>query len=246
MTTACAGHFEVTACRWRPPQIDRLALIQGFNTRTMEMQVTPPPGLGFAWTTPQHAAFVACAVFTSNPVFTTREVHNEADDPATSSTVFWQIANADACMLELQATDTSRSSLPIDGTQRHAALPACTADREYDRVIDFVAAGCWAYDSSTIIAASELVPIAVADLATVAPAIPADAKCLHDNDACYDATHAFFGACFAGKCEPRCTSPEDCEVAGMKLLGRDPASTCPWECRKVPTSLVGVCVPLAP
>lgn len=246
--TACAGHFVTTACRWHPPPVDRSALIHGFNTRTMEMHLTPPPDLGFAWTNPRDALFVACAVFTCNPVFTTREVHDEADEPVSSDTMLQQIANADACMLELQTTDTSRTSLVIDGTQRQAA-PQCMADAPHDRVIDFVAAGCWAYDSLEVVAASDLVQLTTAgQLASVKPAIPAGATCRHDNDACYNAddpAHPFFGACVAGACAPRCTNPQDCEIAGMELLGRAPTDACAWECRTVSNSLVGVCVPLA-
>lgn len=244
--TACTERGPATACRWRPPSIDRLALINGFAARTMELHVQPSPELAFVWTNPRDAMFVACAVFTCNPVVAERQVHDEADEPASSDTTLWQIANAEACLLELYAADTSRSSLPIDRREQQAPRsPVCGADQTYDRVTDFVAAGCWAYDASVIIAASELVPIPVADLASAMHEVPSDARCPRDGDACYDSVHRFFGACLAGTCQPRCTSPVDCELADAQLLGRATDGICRWDCQAVSTSLVGVCAPRA-
>lgn len=245
--TACARGAAISTCHWGPPSIDRLALINGFGVRTMALQVTPSPDLGFSWISPGNAMFVACGVFTCNPVVAKRQVHDDADDPVSSDTKLWQIANTEACLLQLYATDTSRSALPIDRREQQPAPAAsCAADQTYDRVIDFVAAGCWTYDTSTIIAASELVAIPAAALASATHDIPGDAPCAHDGDACHDPAHDFFGACLAGTCQPRCTSAVDCELADAQLLGHTPDDLCRWDCRPVPTSLVGVCAPRTP
>jgi hypothetical protein len=209
--------------------MDTLALSSGFNTPAMDVRITQSP-LEIAWTTPRDAAFVACAVFTCNPVINTHK----------------RIANAAACMLGLYVTDASRSSIPIDMGHRQPTEPTCAPDGKYACVTDFVAAGCWAFDSNTIIAASDLMELPVADLTRVAPEIPNDATCLRDDDTCYDAAHGFFGACVSGRCEPRCTSAADCEVAGMQLLGQPASPVCSWECRTMPNSLAGVCAPLTP
>lgn len=245
--TACAGETAAGTCHWHPPSIDRLALINGFGVHTMELRVTPSPDLEFSWVNPRDAMFVACGVFTCNPVVAQRPADDEADEPASSDTELRQIANAAACVLELHVADASRSSLPIDRhAPRPARTPTCAADRTYDRVIDFVAAGCWAYDTSTIIAASELVAIPTAALANATHDVPGDAPCAHDGDACHDPVHGFFGACLAGACRPRCTSAVDCELADVALLARAADGRCRWDCRAVPTSLVGVCAPRTP
>jgi hypothetical protein len=242
----CAGIADASACRWRPPPIeaiDPLALVDGFITVPMEMHVTASPALGFAWTSPPDARFVACALFTCHPTFTARE----SDDPATTPHPSSWIANAGACILHLQVSSASPPSAPVE-KPRSVGAPSCVADRQYDRVIDFVAAGCWAYDPTRIVAASRLVPLSASDVAAAPVNIPTRASCERDNDACYDDSHAhqFFGACLRGTCQPRCTSAEDCEIAGRQLLGRAPEATCGWECRTVPGSLAGVCARLAP
>ncbi len=247
--TACPGPAEEAACQWRPPPIepfDALMLIDGFAVAPMEMHVTPPPDLAFAWTPPPRAAFVACAIFTCNPVFE----QSAANDSATSQTATSRITNTGACMLALQTTTASPSSLPIEAPQQPVPAPVCVIERSYARVIDFVAAGCWAYDSTTLIAASRLVPLRPPDLATVLPEVPAQASCPRDQEPCYDDAHArpFFGTCLGGTCQPRCTSAQDCEVASQQLLGRAPDATCRWACQTVPTepaSLAGVCAALA-
>lgn len=245
--TACRGpdDAQTDACRWRPPPIepiDTLALIDGFAVPPMEMHVAPPPAPAFAWTPPPGAMFVACALFTCQPQVDRRR----PDDPASSLTGPSRIANAGACVLALDATTASPASLPL-GERRIPTGDACTPERSFDRVIAFVAAGCWAYDTTSVVAASRLVPLRPADLADAAPEVPASADCRRDGDACYDDghAHAFFGACLGGTCQPRCTTAEDCEVAGEQLLGQPAGNGCQWACRDVPTSRAGVCAPLA-
>src|SRR5262249_7042540 len=160
-----------------------------------------------------------------------------------------QIANPDACMLRLYATDAPAQSLPIGRTPPRTRPASCAADPaapRWDRVIDFVAAGCLAYDSNVIIAASELVPVSVTHIAAVLPGVPEAAACATEGAPCYhadDPAHAFFGACVAGTCQPRCASPADCDLAGEVLLDRVHSETNGWECRALPTSRVGVCAP---
>jgi hypothetical protein len=244
----CPGLDDVKTddCRWRPPPIapiDKLALINGFVMPPMDMHVEPSPVPAFAWTPPPSAMFVACALFTCQP-----EVDRDLpNDEAGSQTGPSRIANAGACVLMLEATTASPAWLPI-GERALQIDDACTPERSFDRVIAFVAAGCWAYNETAVIAASRLVPLRPADLAGAAPEVPVGADCRRDGDACYDDGHAhpFFGACLGGTCQPRCVTAEDCEVAGERLLGQPSGDSCRWTCRDVPTSRAGICVPLAP
>jgi hypothetical protein len=209
----------------------------------MELKVTPSPNLGFSWSTPPDAQFVACAVFTCNPAIRKRVVmDSDSDEPVTNETTLWRIANAEACVFELQVTDTSTSSLRIDGTPWVQTDPQCSSDTAYHRIVDFVAAGCWAYDTTRIVAASELLPIPHGDYARMTSALPRDARCLEEDVECYNADHGYFGACVAGTCQPRCTSARDCEATALELGPKPPTDRCGWECRPLLRSLAGVCV----
>jgi hypothetical protein len=244
--TACKGPdaAQIDACRWRPPPlapIDALALIDGFAVLPMEMHVAPLPAPSFVWTPPPSAAFVACALFTCQPEID----RGDPDDLASSVIGPSRIANAGACVLALEATAASPASLPI-GDQALPIGDACRPEHSFDRVIAFLAAGCWAYDATAIIAASRLVPLQPADLGDAEPAVPDRADCSRDGDTCYDASglHPFFGACLGGTCQPRCATADDCDVAAVHLLGQPVADTCRWRCREMPTSRAGVCEPL--
>lgn len=245
---ACAGaaQAEIDDCHWRPPPIapiDTVALIDGFAVPPMELQVAPPPAPMFRWMPPPRATFVACALFTCPPEFDRRD----PDDKASSLIGPSRITNAGGCVLALAATTASPAWLPL-GERQLPLVDACAPEHHFDRVIAFVAAGCWAYDATSVVAASRLVPLRPADLAGAVPDVPAGADCRRDGDPCYDGGHAhpFFGACLGGTCQPRCATAGDCEIAGEWLLGQPAGDRCQWACRNVPTSRAGVCVPLAP
>lgn len=233
-------------CRWMPQSIDSSALTDGFRTRTMDLHVTPPPDLRFEWSAPDSAAFVACAIFRCRPEFAAAYVQDVGNGPPFP----WAIANADRCMLRLYATDAAAHSISIARMPRRDIPSGCgTSEPRYDDVIDFVAAGCWAYDSNVIVAASELLPL-TRDTAAELPELPVSAVCTTDHRGCrddLDATHAYFGACLDGICEPRCMTAADCEDAAAALSshGRGPGAenACGWECLAMPASPVGVCRP---
>jgi hypothetical protein len=243
-TTSDIGPSESHGCRWLPPALDRGTLIDGFEAPTMEIQIVSRPDVRVAWIPPPQAIYVACAVFTCTPEF----VAGYAQDAANGLSQPRQIVNADACMLRLYATDASALSLPIAGMPLRTRPPACTIEpttARWERVFDFVAAGCWAYDHDVVVATSELVPLPVADVADALPELPGT-SCTVDDTPCYhadDSKHSFFGACAAGICQPRCVGTADCEFASETLLDRGHAASLDWECRKLSASAAGVCVP---
>lgn len=206
-----------------------------------------------SWTNPPGAIAVACAVFTCNPVFHDRgpivdddhdDETDDEDDPnkkVGGNLALRSIANSGACIMELHVTDASRSQLHLDGSLS-GITPACVTNAVSDRVIDFVAAGCWAYDEYHVVAASELVPIKPQTLPVTIQTIPRDAKCAHEGDSCL-APEGYFGACVATRCQPRCMAPQDCEVAARlyALPGAASATGCNWDCRDLPNSQAGVC-----
>jgi hypothetical protein len=159
--------------------------------------------------------------------------------------MLWYIANADTCMIEYHVNDTPRASLMFEDMRSPRDSDTCQKVPDDHPAIDFLAAGCWAFDFDQVIAATDLVAIAPVDLANVISNVPADATCLRDTDACHDATHQFFGSCLAGRCEPRCVTTLDCEVAATEVL-REPPGTTARDCISVGTShrnLAGVCTP---
>lgn len=244
---ACSipGVDDQRACRWSMPSLDTLALIAGFETRTMSAAVVGGNSPRIEWTAPTNAAFVKCAVFTCNPTVLPRDIRNDADLSPNGQPLL-HIANAQACMLDILApTDSARTSLPLRPVGAGFA-PICTPERSYrEHVIDFVAAACWAYDHNDIIAASELVPVDL-DIARTLLTMPLPTTC--GTGVCYEPAQNFFGLCVDGECRPRCADAVDCEFATRAINGIAGASAdlCLWECRSVEASSVGVCVPRWP
>lgn len=237
---AKAGLGAPRTCRWMPQKIDSSVLTDGFRTQTMQLHVTAPPDIRFEWSAPDNAAYVACAIFRCRPEFATAYVQDVGNGPPFP----WAIANADRCMLRLYATDASAHSISITRMPQRAIPSGCgPAEPRYDDVIDFVAAGCWAYDSNVIVAASELLPL-TSDTTAELPEVPASAVCATDYTGCRDdrdAARAFFGVCLGGICEPRCMTAADCEDTATATSSRGRSDACGWECRMMPASPVGVC-----
>jgi hypothetical protein len=235
-------------CRWRRQEVNRLALIEGFHADSMETRVVNDPQTQFQWNAPSNAKYIACAVFSCNPVVLPRIGSSESDRPAVDSYTDAGVesnssllANAPACVLHLQLTGAARQTLPISAGIPRLPGAVCTPQGTYTRVMEFLAGACWAYDDFHIIAASELVRIDPATLVDGDPRIPTDARCLNPGDECY--ADGYFGRCVGTECMPRCMTPQDCEAAATVYLKEPASPTCRWECPKpFPSdSLVGVC-----
>lgn len=234
-------------CRWNP-QPNRQALIIGFGSQTMGLEVTHSPGLGLRWTSPEDTRFVACAIFTCNPAFRERphDTGNPSDEAPTNETKLLQIANANACMFEPHISDASRTTISLSGGEQPlGAKPtlACPPVEISERVIDFLAAGCWAYDTNQVIAASELVPIAAADIANVEPSLSVGTRCERDADPCYDAEHQFFGSCLETRCAPRCVDDANCVDVALQILHEPRDIAEGWRCDEmiIPNSPLHAC-----
>jgi hypothetical protein len=223
-------------CRWRSPDLDTAALGFGFGVRSMRVSIQQP-NLDIEWTLPSGAQHVACAVFTCNPVFRDRLGDPNGSSPTGEPLSY--IANAEACIREFAISDSSRLSVPLG--DRHLFPDRCVAVGSLEPVIDFVAAGCWAYDDHEVIAASDLVEIAPEEYARVADDFEVNLDCATDGVDCFDADRRFFGRCSAGSCQPPCTSAEDCDLAAQ-ALGEPPSETCDWECRPREGGVAGDCV----
>jgi hypothetical protein len=232
---ACTSGVTFPRCAAIPARVRRQTLVNGFVTTSMDLTIGHEP-LSLNWKNPSTAQFVACAVFSCFPIFRSRV----EGDAIMKSKQF--IANANACVVELQETSTPRAHLELDG-QRRTVPETCSDPQKARAAIDQLLVGCWAYDDHEVVGATDLLPLAPEDYATVAGDLVVDAQCRNELDDCYDADRKFFGACVSGLCQPRCTALEDCELAGDRWFDEPIGAPCRWaECRTIPDSEIGVCV----
>ena len=194
------------------------------------------------WTPPGEADFVACAVFRCNPSFND-EIRE--DDPSRTRRF---ITNFDACVLLFFVEDAQEGGVRLAVNNQYPRQAACESDLpEAREAIEQLSFGCWAYDDTKLIAASDLQSLVPSDLVSVVPRIPTDAACASDGADCYDTDHGFFGICAGtgGPCRHRCVDAEDCEAAA-RHDGDSHSDSCTWTCPAVPNSEVGVCATNGP
>ncbi|HWO17856.1 MAG TPA: hypothetical protein VNO30_03745 [Kofleriaceae bacterium] len=232
-----------TGCRCRPVAqgrlatgLRRLALQRGFGVGGMPSFVETtevPPRL--TWQAPKNARIVACALFSCAPSFV-RTGCSPTDEVA-----LFQIDNFDPCVLLFGAFPAMQPGFVLGHENAYAASSSCTAPEAGPgaRVVTELSAGCWAYDTTRIVAASELHPIRASLLAGL-PGLPQDAACMEDGAACYDAAADVLGVCLGGSCRPRCQSRVDCSLGASAPA---PGGTCGWDCRKMLGQALGACVP---
>lgn len=220
------------ASQCRPAPFNRLLLQTEFGVGGMPISVEPTRGI--AWQAPKAAEFVACALFSCNPSFKT------IGSSPTGKRELKTINNFAQCVLLFGASPASQSQFALINENIYRDPARCDTPVGGQRVVTELAAGCWAYDNTSLIAASELVHVPgtlVADLSV----IPHNQQCASDGDACYDATVDRFGVCFHGACAARCISSADCVTSTMAPSTDD---RCPWICQPLPGEALGACVPL--
>lgn len=216
-------------------------LIDGFDARAMDLTVDEET-LRLTWTSPPDTEFVTCALFTCEPVILPRPQKSESDrDPIDGTLKFQQIANAQACVLELATADNSRQSLRMAGALTTNLGPTCEAQSTAPSMVSMLAAACWAYDTYDLVAASELVPIHPKALPSAG--LPQEVDCAQEpaGTLCYEARTRMFGACSDGVCSPRCTSPRDCERWAQRTMPGSAPEVCEWTCEPIDGNPAGVC-----
>jgi hypothetical protein len=235
----CASASPQTSCfvdsdrapQCRPGAFNRLALQDGFHVGGMQISLNAAQTPQVIWQSPHDADVVACALFVCNPAFDrTGCSPNRSRERNT-------IANFDQCVLLFRAAPAEQVVFAlIDENASHEAslCPGVTAGRH---VVTKLAAGCWAYDTTGVIAASELVPVSGSLLPELS-LIPHEQSCMTDGAECYDGAADRFGVCRAGVCAPRCRTAVDCALSA----GRPSPSGCAWSCDPVAGDSLGACV----
>lgn len=232
---------DVRRCNWSAPSVRRNALSAGFRTSSMGAQISGGAVPEIQWEAPPAARYVACALFRCNPVIAPRDLPTKPETSPTGQALL-RIANAQSCIFELQVTDASRSSLPLVADVHMVADSICVPEEVFsERLFNFVAAGCWAYDYHDVIAATDLLEIPPGMYEALR--VPHDAGCAFEGAECYDAEHAFFGFCLGHECRFPCASTLDCQHAATRFLHTPPAERCDWQCMPQPRAAVGVCAP---
>jgi hypothetical protein len=241
---SCFTAEDDEGCRCRPVAegrlatgLRRLALQRGFGvggmTTVVETAEVPPR---LTWQAPKDARIVACALFSCSPSF----VQIQSGCSPTDEVALFKIDNFDQCVLLFGAFPATQPGFVLGHENAYVASPSCPApDETGARVVTELSAGCWAYDTTGIIAASELHPIRGSLLAGL-PGLPQDGACTADWAACYDAAVDVFGVCLGGSCRPPCASPVDCSLGAPAPT---PGGTCGWDCRKMSGQALGACVP---
>jgi hypothetical protein len=241
-TSPAAPCFETddAGCQCRPRGFGRLAigagrlaLQQGFSVGGMPSSVEVEEGTPrLTWQAPPSARYVACALFACPPQFDTFGC-SPTDENALA-----KIDNFEQCVLLFHAAPATQPGFLLGHEHAYDEALRCAAAETGSRVVIELAAGCWAYDTTSIVAATELHPIRGSLLSDL-PGIPHDAACLMDGASCYGATADVFGVCLGGACTPRCRSRADCALA-------DPTPStsraCGWSCYRPTGHDLGACV----
>jgi hypothetical protein len=217
----------------RPTHFNRLALQLGFAVGGMQISIdTTTADSSVQWKAPEHAEFMACALFSCMPSF--RPIGLSPDD----NDELKKIANFDQCVLIFGAFPAAQSAFVLSRESTYVGPATCLDPQPAPRVVTALAVGCWAYDTTSIIAASDLVHVP-GSLLPQLPQIPHTASCEHPGTGCYDAGSDLFGVCVDGTCRRRCRTAADCA-----LLGDTPTmgEHCGWSCEDVPGSELGACM----
>ncbi|HUQ02623.1 MAG TPA: hypothetical protein VM261_09020 [Kofleriaceae bacterium] len=140
------------------------------------------------------------------------------------------------------ATQAERGLFALDWENRQDTHRVTCADEEdYGRYIEDLLVGCWAYDESRIIAATQLQRVPPSRVAHLG--VPATMECPDreaDGPECFRENEKVFGLCVNRTCRRRCRQAADCTPFSS------PGDPCFWECAPVERSVLGVCKQLPP
>jgi hypothetical protein len=231
LKTACITSEDMGR-RCRPAPFEPLALQQGFGVAGMTIYIDPgasPPVV--SWASPPGTRHVACALFTCNPAF--QLIGATPDD----TDQLFKIVNFEQCVLLFGARSATQS-FALSDANAYTGIASCAPTEDRPRIVNELAAACWAYGETSILAASELVHVRGSNLPELSR-VPHDSSCSADGTACYDATADLFGVCQGGECRSRCRSAADCTLRAGGGTGDD----CAWSCSSVLGETLGACVP---
>lgn len=157
-------------------QTSRSALLNGFGVGEMTVELEESSALELTWKRPASASVVTCALFSCPPAFRVKVDGRWAEPRGDRRSV--QIANYDRCVLaakQFQQPEGAFNLRDRENAYYPTALASpndaqhspCKIYRDEGSVRNYphcapvteLTVGCWAYDATRIVAASQLVPI---------------------------------------------------------------------------------------
>jgi hypothetical protein len=236
---------------------DRSALIRGFGSDSFTLQrvdqgsgSTPDEKVSFTWDRPAAARIVSCALFGCSP-----EVISEGGSKEFPKL---RIANFAQCVIAMDSYPSGAGTFrPVDAQRRTPSGSGCDAalTASSERYVRLTA-GCWAVDSTKVIAATPLEPV---DPRAVFDDFDPNGVVIDCSDAgarpCMLPRSRIYGTCSEGVCLSRCLEPHDCYMltpidagdAGDAEGGTFETCTQGGECRPLDGlhlgQTVGVCAP---
>ncbi len=191
-----------------PGPVDVLS--SGFATQeAIDVHVAVVGGYAqLSWTAPKDAQTVACALFACPPEVAER-----------SSSL--QIVNFNQCVLAFAIKPATGSYVDLGDSQYDSPGAAgiqatCGGAVEAGAPVSVITAlsvGCWAYSSTTLVAASDLTTIPAYEAIATSKVFAAACGGSDDGLNCLTAAGSF-GTCSAGDCKTRCLGPRDCAGVG--------------------------------
>jgi hypothetical protein len=196
------------------------------------------------WENDERGRFVSCAIFGCEPEFS--NLGSAAE-----------IANYGACVLADAVLPSASAKFDLaSAAPRDLARDCGRATGCQKFQADSLTVGCWMYDSHSIVAATELIPLVMSDVSAI-PELAAhfSQTCgeeASDGRSCKRPTEERFGTCLNHECRPRCMTILECTSivytpagdggAPNQMIGDQP-DICSQKCVAVPDTGIGVCTP---
>ena len=198
---------DVASCICRPQYFraqQRDQLLQGFGVGEFELHVTPGVPTQFSWLAPEDASTVICGLFVASPEVQGGNLGRIVNaDQALYRTHNFRISGKSALApqaVSFTAYDLKTAFEPRTCEESLRFKPSVAATAY--PIISLLRIGCWATNSSGIIAATQLEEVELSDVPEVSPPVidcagPADQ---FDGRYCYPQTQT--GVCIAETCKP--------------------------------------------
>lgn len=215
-----AGATDFSGCLDKGPRVcglsdtrsgDRQALTRGFHVPAFQLWRADSERYrnvpAFTWDVPRNAAIVECALFGCRP--TVRNVGNHDGVERLG------IVNFGSCALAVEPFEPASGVFDLTNpANTYDVAPlvdegdGCFA--QGPRRISELSVGCWAFDTTGIVAATPLEPIDPAGILNYQDAFDLECKVPKSEKACWVAKTARLGACHEGSCLELCVFDSDC------------------------------------
>ncbi|NUQ74225.1 MAG: hypothetical protein HUU21_11770 [Polyangiaceae bacterium] len=257
-----------TRCRIAAGSFDR-ALIDGFRTNEFRIESIPDT-IAFTFSPPPEATIVTCALFGCRPDIVSVSRTDVVGKPAGDILNYEQCSLSGAPQIFNVSPQSTMASESLAFTPS-VSPPSAAASEEgvcsfvpdtgalpgRERQLIELGVGCWAYDDSRLIAATRIEPVPpdqIAAISNIETILSPDClghtekqmgkSCLLDGLQPPLASGPEFGACFDGRCLPRCVTAADCPEHTATKECPHPAPRCLHDgppAENLKPSFLGIC-----